>query len=178
MTQAEKKMKNYVNAVERRLNLPREVKARVMSDFQSSIAARREAGQTDEEIYAELGTPAKAAADLNEQMKDYAYRKSPWRFLFLGIAAIGGVRLLYDGFVSLIGYVVLRRGRPHGHFRHHPRLDKTGVDGGAAYHWHSWISAAAAVQGEIKINLAENINVCYNIAHVLCNFPKEVTLWI
>ena len=128
MTQAEKKMKNYVNAVERRLNLPREIKARVMSDFQSSIVARREAGHTyifnetvranfrlakpdvtDEEIYAELGTPAKAAADLNEQMKDYAYRKSPWRFLFLGIAAIGGVRLLYDGFVSLIGYVVLRR---------------------------------------------------------------------
>ena len=109
MTQAEKKMKNYVNAVERRLNLPREIKARVMSDFQSSIVARREAGQTDEEIYAELGTPAKAAADLNEQMKDYAYRKSPWRFLFLGIAAIGGVRLLYNGFVSLIGYFLLRR---------------------------------------------------------------------
>lgn len=109
MTQAEKKMKNYVNAVERRLNLPREIKARVMSDFQSSIVARREAGQTDEEIYAELGTPAKAAADLNEQMKDYTYRKSPWRFLFLGIAAIGGARLLYDGFVSLIGYVVLCR---------------------------------------------------------------------
>ena len=76
MTQAEKKMKNYVNAVERRLNLPREIKARVMSDFQSSIVARREAGQTDEEIYAELGTPAKAAADLNEQMKDYTYRKA------------------------------------------------------------------------------------------------------
>ena len=47
MTQAEKKMKNYVNAVERRLNLPREIKARVMSDFQSSIVARREAGQSD-----------------------------------------------------------------------------------------------------------------------------------
>ena len=188
MTQAEKKMKNYVNAVERRLNLPREVKARVMSDFQSSIVARREAGQTDEEIYAELGTPAKAAADLNEQMKDYTYRKSPWRFLFLGIAAIGGVRLLYDGFVSLIGYFILRRELVqsggaaaigiNGHFRHHPRLDKTGVDGGAAYHWRGGISAAVAVQGEIKINLAENINVCYNIAHVLCNFPKEVTLWI
>ena len=109
MTQAEKKMKSYVNAVERRLNLPREIKARVMSDFQSSIVARREAGQSDEEIYAELGTPAKAAADLNEQMKDYAYRKSPWRFLFLGIGAIGGVRLLYDGVVSLIGYFILHR---------------------------------------------------------------------
>ena len=109
MTQAEKKMKNYVNAVERRLNLPLKIKARVMSDFQSSITARREAGQTDEEIYAELGTPAKAAADLNEQMKDYTYRKSPWRFLFLGIAAIGGVRFLYNGVVSLIGYFVLRQ---------------------------------------------------------------------
>lgn len=107
MTQAEKKMKKYVNAVERRLNLPLKIKARVMSDFQSYIAARREAGQTDEEIYAELGAPAKAAADLNEQMKDYAYRKSPWRFLFLGIGAIGGVRLLYDGVVSLIGYFIL-----------------------------------------------------------------------
>ena len=42
-------------------------------------------------------------------MKDYAYRKSPWRFLFLGIAAIGGVRLLYDGVVSLIGYFILHR---------------------------------------------------------------------
>ena len=184
MTQAEKKMKNYVNAVERRLNLPREIKARVMSDFQSSIVARREAGQTDEEIYAELGTPAKAAADLNEQMKDYTYRKSPWRFLFLGIAAIGGVRLLYDGFVSLIGYVVLRRelvqsgGAAAIGIIGGPRLDKTGVDGGAAYHRRGGISAAAAVQGEIKINLAENINMCYNIVHVLCNFPKEVTLWI
>ena len=106
MTQAEKKMKKYVNAVERRLNLPLKIKARVMSDFQSSIAARREAGQTDEDIYAELGTPAKAAADLNEQMKDYAYRKSPWRFLFLGIAAIGGVALLI---VGVVGYVLLRR---------------------------------------------------------------------
>lgn len=173
MTQAEKKMKNYMNAVERRLNLPREIKARVMSDFQSSIVARREAGQTDEEIYAELGTPAKAAADLNEQMKDYTYRKSPWRFLFLGIAAIGGVRLLYDGFVSLIGHVVLRRELVQS-----GGAATIGIIGGAADHRRGGISAAAAVQGEIKINLAENINVCYNIAHVLCNFPKEVTLWI
>ena len=104
MTQAEKKMKKYTGSVERRLNLPREVKARVMSDFISSIAARREAGQSDEEIYGELGSPAKAAADLNEQMKDYAYRKSPWRFLFLGIAVFAGVRLLYDGITALIAH--------------------------------------------------------------------------
>ena len=37
MTQAEKKMKKYVNAVERRLNLPLKIKARVMSDFQICV---------------------------------------------------------------------------------------------------------------------------------------------
>lgn len=94
MTDAEKKMKKYVNAIERRLNLSREVKARVMSDLCSSITARRESGMTDEEIYAELGTPPKAAGDLNEQMKEFTYRKNPWRFLFAALAVYGGVRLL------------------------------------------------------------------------------------
>lgn len=94
MTDAEKKMKRYVTAVERRLNLPREVRARVMSDFSSSIAARREAGQSDEEIYAEFGAPSKAAADLNEQMKEFTYRKSPWRFGFAALAVWGGLTLL------------------------------------------------------------------------------------
>ena len=94
MTDAEKKMKKYVNAVERQLNLPRDVKARVMSDFSSSIQARREAGMTDDQIYAELGDAPKAAADLNEQMKEFAYRKSPWRYLFAAVAAYGGAKLL------------------------------------------------------------------------------------
>ncbi len=94
MTEAEKKMKKYVNSVERHLNLPREVKARVMSDFGSSIAARRESGQSDEAIYAELGSPKKAAAELNEQMKEFVYRKSPWRFVFLAAAAYGAYKLL------------------------------------------------------------------------------------
>ena len=94
MTEAEKKMKRYVNAIERRLNLPPEVKARVMSDFASSIAARREAGQGDEEIYAELKKKKKAAADLNEQMKEFAYRKSPWRYVFAVLALYGGIRLI------------------------------------------------------------------------------------
>ena len=94
MTEAEKRMKKYANAVERRLNLPRDVKTRVMSDFCSSITARREAGMSDEEIYAELGSPKKAAADLNERMKEFAYRKSPWRFLFAIMAAYGGAELL------------------------------------------------------------------------------------
>lgn len=71
MTDAEKRMKKYTNAVERRLNLPRKIKVRVMSDFISAITARRESGMTDEEIYGELGTPKHAASVLNEQMQEY-----------------------------------------------------------------------------------------------------------
>lgn len=107
MTESERKMKRYVNAVERRLNLPREVKARVMSDFSSSIAARREAGQTDEQIYEELGEPKRAAAELNEQMKEFAYRKSPWRYLFLGIAVAAGVWLGGYGVMQVIAFLLL-----------------------------------------------------------------------
>ncbi len=106
MTDGEKKMKRYVNAVERRLNLPGDVKARVMSDFSSSIAARREAGQTDAQIMEELGEPKKAAAELNEQMKEFAYRKSPWRFAFLGAAIVSGLWFVYYGMLRVLMYLL------------------------------------------------------------------------
>lgn len=97
MTKAERNMKRYTTAVERRLNLPRELKARVMSDFISSISARREAGMTDEEIFAALGTPKQAAAELNEQMKEFTYRKSPWRFVGVVLATYAAWQLLMEG---------------------------------------------------------------------------------
>lgn len=106
MTDAEKKMKKYCTRVERRLNLPREVKARVMTDFASSIQARREAGMTEEEIYADLGTPKQAAAVLNEQMKEYAYRKSPWRFVFLLLAILSGGWLILYRLMMLLGMLL------------------------------------------------------------------------
>ncbi len=107
MTKEQKKMKQYVNALERRLNLPREIKNRVMADFTSSIQARREAGCTDEEIYAELGDAKKAAADLNEQMKEFAYRKSPWRWIFAACAAYGAAELL-GSLLARLYYLWLR----------------------------------------------------------------------
>lgn len=107
MNNAEKKLKNYIRAVEHRLNLPKNVRKRVMSDFVSDIQARREAGMTDEEIYSELGTSAKAAADLNEQMKEYACRKSPWRFAFLAMAAYGAAEVLAGLWANIL-YWVLR----------------------------------------------------------------------
>lgn len=108
MTDAERKMKRYVNAVERRLNMPWKVRARVMSDFLSAITARREAGQSDAQIFEELGEPKKAAAELNEQMKEFTYRKSPWRFAFLGLAALAAlwiaVKKLIEVGISLFFY--------------------------------------------------------------------------
>ncbi|MBP3673732.1 MAG: hypothetical protein J6J18_07875 [Oscillospiraceae bacterium] len=102
MTERQKKMKKYTDSVERRLNLPRDVKARVMTDFVTSIAARQEAGQTDEQIYAELGEPKKVSADLNEQMKEYVYRKSPWRFLLLALAIAAGLWLAFYAGMQLM----------------------------------------------------------------------------
>ena len=90
----DKAMKKYIKSVERRLNLPKDIKKRVMSDLESDILARQEAGMTDEAILAELGSPKKAAADLNEQMKEFTYRKSPWRFVFAACAAYGAAELL------------------------------------------------------------------------------------
>ena len=102
MTEAQKKMKRYCHAIERKLNLPREVKVRVMTDLQSSISARREAGQTDEEIFSELGTPEAVAAELNEQMREYAYTKSKWRWAALAAAAFAGLMLVFQGITGLL----------------------------------------------------------------------------
>lgn len=99
-------MDKYIKAVERRLNLPKNVKERVMSDFVSSIRARQEAGQTDEAIFAELGDAKKAAADLNEQMKEFAYRKSPWRFLFAAMAAYGAADLLIRAWAQVMYWII------------------------------------------------------------------------
>ena len=102
MTKEQKEMKRYMTAIERRLDLPREVKVRVMRDLQSSVQERREAGQTDNEIYAEMGSPKAVAAELNEQMKEYAYGKSKWRWAALAAAVIAGVMLLLKGVVGLL----------------------------------------------------------------------------
>ena len=102
MTKEEKQMKHYMTAIEGRLNLPRDVKARVMTDLMSSVAARREDGQSDEQIYAELGAPETVAAELNEQMKEYAYTKSKWRWAALATAVIAAVMLIFEGVTGLL----------------------------------------------------------------------------
>lgn len=95
-------MKKYLRAVKRRLNMPRELKERVMADLESSILSRVDDGQTEDEIIAELGTPKQAANDLNEQMKEYTYKKSPWRWLCLALAIISALCLAYRGLPGLL----------------------------------------------------------------------------
>lgn len=96
-----KRLKKYVTAIERKLNLPRDVRSRVMTDFVSSIECRREAGQTADEIIAELGSSESVAAELNEQMKDYTYVKSPWRWVCLVLAIGALLSILYGGLIRI-----------------------------------------------------------------------------
>lgn len=95
-------MKKYTNAVKRKLALPGDVKKRVMADLESSIQSRLEAGQTEAEIMEQLGTPAEVASELNEQMKEFGYSKSPWRWACLALAVVSALAFAYKGVMNLL----------------------------------------------------------------------------
>ena len=113
-----KTLNAYLAAVKRHLALPRKVKNRVMADLESSLQERLEAGQTEADILAELGTAKKAALELTEQMKDFAFRKSPWRWPCLAV-----------GIVSLVAF--LTRGIPLAVISFPVRESTIGIIGGA-----------------------------------------------
>ena len=98
----EKNMEKYLRAVRRRLDMPKEVKKRVMADFADSVEARLENGQDEAAILAELGTPKQAARELNSQMNEYTYKKSPWRWICLALAVVSGLCLAYRGLPGLL----------------------------------------------------------------------------
>ena len=95
-------MEKYLRSVRRRLNMPKALKDRVMTDFTSSLEARVENGQNEESILAELGNPKQAAAELNRQMQEYTYRKSPWRWGCLGLAIVSFLCFIYEGLPGLL----------------------------------------------------------------------------
>ena len=90
----DKNMEKFLRRVKRRLEMPADLRDRVMADFASSVQLRRDEGKTDAQIIAELGSPKEVSALLNEQMKEYTFRKSPWRFLFAAVSVYGAFRLL------------------------------------------------------------------------------------
>ena len=98
----DKKLRKYLKSVERRLNLPRDIKKRVISDLESDMIARQESGLSEDAILAELGTAKKAAKDLNEQMKEFAYIKSPWRWVCFALIIVCSMALLYKDGAGLL----------------------------------------------------------------------------
>lgn len=100
----EKQLARYLRAVRRRLALPKDMKDRVMDDLRVSINERREAGQTDEEIFAALGSAKQTAAELTAQLPDCAFRKSPLRFVCLGAAVLALLAGLLKTITNLRGF--------------------------------------------------------------------------
>ena len=72
MTKQEKKIKRYVNAIERELRLPLKAKARINGDIGTDIHARLEKGQSIDEIIAEMGTPQEVAGSASSQRQPLA----------------------------------------------------------------------------------------------------------
>ena len=96
------KLRKYLRVVRRRLDVPKQLKDRIMEDFVRSIDARKENGQEEAAILAELGAPKMAARELNQQMREYTYRKSPWRWVCLAVAILSGLCLAYQGLPGLL----------------------------------------------------------------------------
>lgn len=88
MTEEQKKIKKYVNAIEWHLKVPLEMKARINSDIGTEIHLRLETGKTIDEVMAEMGTPKEVAQRFNTELKEQTLRKHPLRFLFLTLAVL------------------------------------------------------------------------------------------
>ena len=95
-------MKKYFRAVNRRLNMPKELRKRVLNDLESSINSRLENGQSVDEIIQEFGTAKEAAAELNRQMQEYTYRKSPWRWGCLILMIVSFLSFCFQGTLGLL----------------------------------------------------------------------------
>ena len=95
-----KELKKYLHSVEGKLDLPRDIKKRVMADLETSVQSRMEAGQTADQIMEDMGAPAQVAAELNAQMKEFSFAKSPWRWACLALAVISGLAFLYKGLMN------------------------------------------------------------------------------
>lgn len=89
----EAKIKKYIRSLGRRLNLPKDLRRRLLSDLNTTISARLE-GEPWESIQESLGTPKAVASGYMKEMGEYAYRKSPWRFACAAVAAYGMWNLL------------------------------------------------------------------------------------
>lgn len=80
-------VKRYMNAIERRLRLDRKTRLRIMTELAGDFESRRESGQSDEAIMADLGTPEEVAAQFNNAF-GASRCPSRWRWVFVALAAV------------------------------------------------------------------------------------------
>ena len=85
--------------------MPKELRNRVINDFESDIASRLESGQNKEQIIKELGSPKQAAAELNKQMQEYTYQKSPLRWVCFVLMIFSVLLFLFRGFLGLLTFL-------------------------------------------------------------------------
>ena len=95
MTEDQKKIKRYVNQLERRLRLPLELKVRINGDIGTEINQRMESGQTVDQVFQEMGSPDEVAASFNREFSEFEIRKNPIRFLFLIMAVMAAAGELW-----------------------------------------------------------------------------------
>ena len=70
MTEDQKKIKRYVNQLERRLRLPLELKVRINGDIGTEINQRMESGQTVDQVFQEMGSPDEVAASFKSEWSE------------------------------------------------------------------------------------------------------------
>ena len=117
-------MKRYVNTVERCLRLDPATRLRVMNDLASDLQSRLEAGETMEQIRAELGGPEQLAAALEAEFAAHRDPAPRWRWwLLVGAAAVlaaARLRQLCAAAGGRVGRHHRRGGRPHCHLCQRP----------------------------------------------------------
>lgn len=94
-------VKRYMTAIERRLRTDPKTRRRIMRELGSDFQNRRDAGLTDAEIMAEMGTPSQVAAEFNAAFAaEHRPYKSPWRWLLLALAVLVPSVLLLSGMAA------------------------------------------------------------------------------
>ena len=82
-------VKQYMNAIERALRVDWKTRVRIMNDLGSDFQSRRDAGQADAQIMAELGTPKAVAAEFNAAFaEEHGPYQSPLRWVWLALAVL------------------------------------------------------------------------------------------
>ena len=95
-------VEKYLRSLRRRLKMPGDLKDRVIADFRCSIDARIEDGFSETQIIEQFGTAKQAAKELNAQMAEYTYQKSPWRWACLALSVVCALSIAYRGLPGLL----------------------------------------------------------------------------